>query len=154
MVALRRKLALPPDRGYRQNVGRRSRILHGPSGVPRRHDTGDPEAFRFLDFLFHQLRTLLTAQAEVDHVNLLLDAQIQGINEIAEAALGKDLVGIDLGIRSNAANANGIVQIASNDASRMGAVSQGVLRPGGIALRERVVPPFDLDRKSTRLNSS
>src|SRR5437762_15457 len=90
-VTLWGEFTLFADRCYCQDVGGRRRILHGSSGAPRRHDTGHPKALHFLNLFFDQLGTLRAAQTEVDDVDLLLNTQIEGIDEIADPPFGEDL---------------------------------------------------------------
>ena len=71
MTAVVGKGALFADSGNRQDICEGRRVLNRPGSVACRSDTGDARGFGLAELLLEQLRTRLTAQAQVDDVDLV-----------------------------------------------------------------------------------
>src|SRR5262245_49918687 len=90
------KFSEPPHRGYAQHTRNHTWKLHRPVHVARGRDAGNALQPRFDDLARDKLRHPIAAHAEMDDVDLALDALIQRFDQIAEMSARRQFEDVDL----------------------------------------------------------
>ena len=115
-----------PDREGGRQVGRE---LDRAGGISRRHDAGDSEAARMGDALREDGVGGSAPKAHADHVDRVLDAVVQGRDEVAEAPAGKHPQDVDLRRRCEPGDAARLARSSGDHAGAVRAVTDLVLGP-------------------------
>src|SRR6185503_20426278 len=108
-------------------------------GVAGRHDARDAGLPGLFDLAGEQVGRLRAAQAQVHHVDLVGDAVVDGLDEVAEPPTREDLARVQFGLRHDADDAGAVVRTA-DDARAVRAVPDRVDLPAGVVLPGDVPP--------------
>src|SRR5690606_5749086 len=138
--AVRREGVTFADGGHGEHGRQVAREVDRAAVVAGRDHAGHAHRSGLIDLPGHGLREGRAAQAGVHHVDAVVDAVIQGFDQVAETAAGEDLAGVHLGLDGEPEHARAVVGSA-HDARAVGAVAYGVHRPAAF-LPVHQVDPF------------